>query len=220
MVNEISNRTLAILLIAAIVISLGGTLVSLNRISKISIPGVTGFVVNVSNATARVVVSDVTWVNFSNATIDFGTGYVSGGVNCTMNSSNNEKSDSCADFSGSDQTLILANIGNNDVYVNLSFGKNASTLLGGTQEGYGRDYRFIVGNDTTAPGCANTTYYLTWTTVPPGDENASLPAVLICDNLTYTDGSNKININISLTIPQDASTGTLSDEITATVETI
>ena len=41
---EISNKTLALLLVAAIVVSLGGLLVTLNRLSSLYLqPSITGF---------------------------------------------------------------------------------------------------------------------------------------------------------------------------------
>lgn len=71
---DISNRTLATLLIAAIVVSLGGTLLSLNRLQE----GVTGNA-QLDTGTASVTVQQAVSIILQNppgADVDFGTGRV------------------------------------------------------------------------------------------------------------------------------------------------
>jgi len=68
--DEISNKTLAILLIGAIVISLGGTLISLNRLARIRIPGITGFYGAAEEAEVRLDIESNVQVNFTTDTIN------------------------------------------------------------------------------------------------------------------------------------------------------
>jgi hypothetical protein len=74
MAEEISNRTLAILLIIAIAISLGGTIVSLNRLAQVRVPVITGFASD--QGTATVNITSQASLIFAVNSIDFGNGWV------------------------------------------------------------------------------------------------------------------------------------------------
>jgi len=71
--NDISNRTLALLLVTAIVVSLGATVYTLNTISGVRIPaGRATSEAGEVNLTVESAVSIILW----NTTIDFGQGFV------------------------------------------------------------------------------------------------------------------------------------------------
>ena len=88
---EVSNRVLAALLIVAIVVSLGGTMVSLNRIRMLSFVPVTGFDTT-DTGEVGVNITAQAAMEFTKAGIDFGTGWVNSSNivddtdkrNCTM----------------------------------------------------------------------------------------------------------------------------------------
>ena len=76
---EISNKTLALLLVAAIVVSIGGTLISLNNVNQ----GITGHVTSNATGTTSVNVGAVTTLRFDISSVDFGAGSVIRAVDST-----------------------------------------------------------------------------------------------------------------------------------------
>ncbi|RME31128.1 hypothetical protein D6789_03725 [Candidatus Woesearchaeota archaeon] len=81
---DLSNKSLALILVAAIVVSLGGTLVSMNRLNKLQAPIFTGFATGSDTATGLTNLTiesnlAITINHPSSANrIDFGAGYVDG----------------------------------------------------------------------------------------------------------------------------------------------
>ena len=84
MADDINNKTLATLLVVAIIVSIGGTLISLNRLSKFGGIGVTGFATS-GTAKVNLSVTSSTGITVTQA-IDFGSGYADTATNCTMES--------------------------------------------------------------------------------------------------------------------------------------
>jgi len=129
--DEISNKTLAILLIGAIVISLGGTLISLNRLARIRIPGITGFYGAAEEAEVRLDIESNVQVNFTTDTINWGTGYVvSPNDFCVLNSYDGTIGANCTGFTPQTAGFILENVGNRNVTLNVSMQYNAVDFIG------------------------------------------------------------------------------------------
>jgi hypothetical protein len=134
--EEISNKTVAIILVAAIIISLGGTFLSMNKLSAQRNMEITGFAPgdkNQSVGNVSLTVSDITWLNFSQRKCYFGSGYLTG-VACTLNTSataaGGVNSSGCSTgFVGSwacTAPLDIKNIGNNNVTLNISWKNNSA----------------------------------------------------------------------------------------------
>jgi len=78
--NDISNRTLALLLVAAIAVSLAGTWMSFVRLGQVvRVPLVTGLAVGADTATVDLTISSVVEVNWTDAAINWGSGAVDAG---------------------------------------------------------------------------------------------------------------------------------------------
>lgn len=204
---EISNKTLALLLVAAVVVSLGGTILSLNRLSRLSVPS-TGFVT--SSGTTSVDVTTQSSIRFAISSVDFGTGSVNttgGFQNCTLtiNSSSTIVKNGCTGFNSTNigDTFILENDGNTNLNVTLNSTKAASAFIGGTAP----LYKYAVSNNETS-SCTGTITGAGWTDVATTDPN-------ICTNLTYNDNADTLRIGINITIPYDA-VGTKTATFTAT----
>ncbi len=73
--KEITNGTLILLIVGAIVVSVAGTLVSLNKLSQFSGYGLTGMISNVDSgtATANLTIASSNWINVSDTIIELGT---------------------------------------------------------------------------------------------------------------------------------------------------
>ncbi|MCX6706861.1 MAG: hypothetical protein NT001_01830 [Candidatus Woesearchaeota archaeon] len=140
MAFELSNKSLALLLIAALVVSLGGTLVSLNRLKSLEAASPATGMVTLYSATAgvNVTITSTTAINFTTNYINFGTGNVNGTCGyCNMYSnytldSTGSISSCCQGFSGATTGLVIENIGNTNVSIGMNSTNNAVTFIGGT----------------------------------------------------------------------------------------
>lgn len=219
--DEISNRTLAILLIGAIVISLGGTLISLNRLGRIktvSFPGITGMAVNQTLGNVSLEVTDVTWINFSIWQCDFGDGFVTGSATCGMNSTgwiNTTGGGQCStDFTGCTNALEIRNIGNHNVTLNITMASGSTTFLGASGRFYWKMVNGTNGTTGTNNGCfggtAGGAYPTEWTE-QAGDGNINES----CEELTFAGGNNAVHMDIKVVFTQDLAAGFTSNLITA-----
>jgi hypothetical protein len=213
MADEISNRALAILLISAIVVSLGGTLISLNRLSRLS--AMTGFITN-PQGTAQVNVSQTAALQFSISNLNFGIGSVNtttGGNACSMASGNNSAGykdgvTRCIDFNEANtfNSLEIENYGNRNLTLTLNSNKNADTFIGGTNPGF---KFYVTNNETNA--CPSP--------VPDAwaDVNASVE-MNICSGtgLDFTDNADSLDIHLNITIPYNSKTGQQTVTLTVT----
>ena len=131
---EISNKTVATLLLLAIAVSLAGTLVSLNKIGRLGI-SITGMPVDASTGIAQLQVSVATELTNQYPTINWGNGYVNATYNnCTMDSEGNLTG--CVDFSAVSSGFLLENTGNTNLSVNYTSDKNASAFINGTDPSF------------------------------------------------------------------------------------
>ncbi|MFH1511660.1 MAG: hypothetical protein ABIF10_08275 [Candidatus Woesearchaeota archaeon] len=213
--DEISNRTLAILLIGAIVISLGGTLISLNKLGKIKVMTLTGFAgTNLTLGNVSLEITDLTWINFSIKRCNFGTGYIAGASTfCDMNSSG-RMSSGCIGFTantGCNSAFEIRNIGNKNVSLNISWALSGPNFLSDTA---GRLY-FRMGNGTngtthTSQGCRVSLLPLTWTQVTAnGYHNET------CADFTTVSTNQYVHMNVRVNITKTATAGYKSNRIYA-----
>lgn len=210
--DEVSNKTLAILLIAAIVISLGGTLISLNRLAKIRIPIITGLAID--EATVALQIQAFAEVNWTTAAINWGTGTVaSTKASCRLDSySDPIDTANCTDFTAQSAGLVLENTGNKNVTLNISCGKNAATFIGNGAE-INAAYQWNVSNlePSSCPGMALTPS--AWQT-PTADAH-----VVVCNStgggFLSSDSADTLKFDVMVVIPSDSPPGSKSDTITA-----
>ncbi len=200
---EISNRTLAALLVLAIVISLGGTIVSLNRIKTLQFFGATGLAAS-DTGIVYLNVTPTASVNFAVNSTNFGTGYTTSGHNCTMyiNKSNSTaitRSESTYCYGGwasfdasSEMPLILENDGNVNVNVTIASNNDAASFIGGS----GPVFQWKVANNETG-SCKNETG------IPSDWTDVTTTPTVLCYNLSYAASSNSMAIGLKVVIPYD-----------------
>jgi hypothetical protein len=220
---ELSNKTLALVLVVATSVSLLGTILTIDRISNLSVPqyivGRATTDTGVSNFSINSTVSIV----FTTDTVDFGQGVVntSGLHNCTLNTTgpgmlnggtNGLPSIDCAGFYDSVEPLRIQNQGTQNVTLNLSFNATPAQWIGGTTPGY--TFRPTL-NESGACG-NNFLNNATQTAVTTADANYS-----ICNStgFNWVSNSRTINVDIGLRIPQDAPPGERRVTITAFAST-
>ncbi len=213
--EEISNKTLAILLIGAIVISLGGTLISLNRLARIRIPLITGFAPT-DDATLALTISSLTEVNWTTASIDWGSGTVAAGYDfCTLDTMQGSLTANCTGFAPANGggNLVLENIGNKNVSLNITISNNAAGFIGDGAT-YSAEYYWNFSN-AEADSCPATSLELTegqWYL-------ANTTTIIVCNStgggFLANDNSDTLNFDVRILIPSDATPGSKTSTITA-----
>lgn len=220
--DEISNKTLAILLVGAIVISLGGTLISLNKLGKVRTVTITGLApgdVNRTEGNVSLTISDITWINFSVATCNFGAGYVRQNT-CTLNSSGYEDigngcSPEWATSNVCTVPLEIRNIGNNNVSLNISWQSNDSFIQ---PSGAMLWFKMLNGTafaGTPTAGCRGQDaqmlkFFNKWERVYRDNQHN-----VTCSQFYFGGGQNIVSMHIEVNFTQAAMAGAKENIITA-----
>ncbi len=203
---DISNKTLAWLLIGSIVVSLLGTFSALNRLQQL---GVTGAATGI----AKVNISSTASIIFSVDTVDWGTGYVNtttGGNNCTLYTDGTSNGDDCEGFSTVTQGLILENNGNQVVNVSIASDKDAAAFIGGSNPSPEFKWKFSE-NEQGSCTSQGSTGWTDWADV-------STTAITLCNSFDYVDTNDTIKIDLYVLIPYTATPGERQATLTVTIE--
>jgi len=131
---EESNKTLALLLVAAIVVSLGGTIVSLNKLGQLET--MTGRAVA---GTATLTVNATATLDVTDTTIVFGSGSLSAGNDtCTLSSNASAVSPAgCGTWTWTTgDRFVFDNVGSASITVTIQSNATAAQFIGGTSPGF------------------------------------------------------------------------------------
>jgi hypothetical protein len=202
---EISNKTLAWLVVAAIVVSVFGTTISLWNLNNKE--NFVGYATSNTSGIASVDVSQSVILRFAINATNFGSGSVDGAYNnCTLSingSSTIHRTLGCLFFNPTStfgDSLILENAGTSFLNITINVSKNATTFLGGNWS-LARLAYAVSNNETgSCLGMNN----MTWSEVTVAQV---LQNMVICNNLSYADDKDSIRIGINITIPQDVPQG-------------
>ena len=210
--EEISNKTLAILLIAAIVISLGGTLISLNRLARIKVPIITGLYGLPEEAIVQLDITSLVQVNFTTDTINWGSGIISSNY-CVLNSYDAAIGSNCSGFTPNTAGLVLENIGNKNVTLNITMEKDAASFIGGTSPVC--QWNVSELDSGSAPGLALTAG--AWQT-------CGTTAVVVCNStgngFLAADAADTLQFDVRVEIATDALSGSKTNVMTASAALI
>lgn len=199
---NISNKFLASLLAIIIAVTLFGTIYSVNRISSFS--KITGFG---SSGDVDVTITEQVTLNVTATACDFGSGYVTAPADFAILASNNTVTDWTG--SGTDTGLEVRNDGNTFLEINVTAGKTASTLLGGTSSEYKLWSADQIGAQGEADSCASGEIAYPGTSMGTGNYT-------MCENLSMQTGSDELAIGCYLKVPDDATATAKSDTLTFT----
>lgn len=227
--KRVSNRTVTLLLIATIIIAIGGTFFSLEAVNRglsaLGLAPITGFAL-APNATATLTIAVTSSIKFIQANIDFGTGYVnaSGGYNnCTLSTLPGVYGYNfgCEGFNEISNGFTVENDGNTNLSVELESNRTAAQFIEvgsalfkwnvtinetGSCVNISGSNRLVVEPNTTDAGCGGN----------PGTGASDCGTIFetvvtsyknICPSLLYDDSSDALNIDINISIPVDAPTG-------------
>jgi len=198
-IMEISNKTLVWLVVATIVVSIFGTIVSVKTLKD---NGLTAYATSNVTGNATVTISTQTILTFVVNTLNFGSGTVNtsyAGHNCTLESNGTSittpASAGCIGFNiGAANPLTLENAGNTFMNVTLNFSTNETGFPGGNVTVRSFKYTF---RDNETGSCRGAVTNSSWNTIIPNAAN------LICSNLSWF-GSDSIMVGLQVVIPEDA----------------
>ncbi|MBU0980306.1 MAG: hypothetical protein KJ709_05845 [Nanoarchaeota archaeon] len=152
MSNDLSNSTLAILMIVAIIVSLGSLFISLDKLSSFQRPPkVTGYAPSGSGMVNLTILA-FNSINVEDSFIDLGNITPAAGVGCNV-SSNSTSEPGCVQANSGTwpDNITISNDGNKNLNVTVRSSIIASSLIGGTNPEFG----FTSRNATYLGGCSN-----------------------------------------------------------------
>lgn len=183
---------------------------------------VTGFA-SQANATLNLTVATLLSINFTNSSIQWGSGYVTEGqleANLTTNQAGGTINAVGGSWSIGSATgssgFVLENIGNVNATILLYTSKNSTQLLGGTNA----RFEYNISNIESG-SCLNTTGGTDNSSVNPSvsgliplglfwDVNTTNPGTPVCGIFRFSDGSDSLRIGVRLRVPYDSLQGNLS----------
>ncbi|MDP4039729.1 MAG: hypothetical protein Q8P57_04075, partial [Candidatus Pacearchaeota archaeon] len=219
------NKVFMGLVIVAVVIAAIATGITYLSVSNL-ISQISGYVTTVTTTgIANLTVETLAQINFTTAVVTWGSGRV--GLGSTAASLTTSNYDGLLNVTGGNWTLdndpktaglqdggfVIENIGNVNVTINFTAGKNAATFIGGTNPAYEWNLTAI-----EAGSCLNgTAQNISFTMNRLLTVTSAEASAIWCDVFPYEAGKDTIRIDINLTIPESSITGQLTDTITATV---
>jgi len=205
--NEISNRTLVFLITIAIFFSLFGTVTVLNKLGVDAVPLITGAQTATQQAQVNVTVAASTSIVLRNgANVTFGNGSAAGGVALsTLGGTDNPNTFFDPGSNSDADDFVVENDGNVDVNLTINGSSAADFITSGTSPAYNWSGTNFSSVETTDNGCIDGN--LTTTQTPFGVEGNDS----ICQNFTFRDADDRLNVTINLFLPGDTEPSTYTD---------
>jgi len=199
-----NNNLLMIVAIIALCVALVNLGITINKIGDIR--EFTGYAID--TGTANLTITSNASIEFITDTINWGVG----GVDETPTSAwmDSEGNVVDGDWTSVSQGLTLQNDGNCNVTFTLTTSKNAAEFIGGTAV---TPIFEIKLTNNQSDSCCGTNSLSTYTTADKSAQQA-------CDNFSFVDTADLLDIDVNITIPEDALPGAKGTVITATAECV
>jgi len=198
------NKFVLVLAIIVAVIPLINFLIILGRISDMG--KITGYATT-STGTANLTVEQSASINFTVATIDWGSGRVHGAGFAILSTA--DRNVSGGNWTNVSRPLTLENTGNVNVSIKLAATYSAADFIGGTSPQYRWNF---TNNESSTSACC----YTNRTNITLGNLTNSNTSMMVCNPLEYQDNYDTLRIHFYLKVPSDSITGVRTDTITAT----
>lgn len=213
--EEISNKSLAIMVVAAILITIGSTALILRSGGPVAITGLFG---STQTGTAQFNVTGVVSITIRNSLVDFGAGAVmSSETACTI--STDEATHTCgtwANYSDSDAAFSIENDGNVNANITVTAAANAATWIGGSSP----SFKGKTETQCAEAGCDDSIEDQVGCTGGVGSFSSmaeiTTSAQVICDLLKFEDATDGLELEVQATVPEDSPVGQKSTTLTFT----
>ena len=218
--TEVTNRTIAALLFVAMAVTVFSTAVTLNKLNDVSEFGLTGFATQ--DATARLNISELVSIRFTQAMIDWENGSVntSGGnpqCNLTTAGYSSPGYTGCIGFNPViPEDFVLKNDGNVDAEITVELSDPSNDWIGGNQL-YAETWIEVKEFDPLLSGDACSGTFL------GGGSETILTDVgdqVACTVLQFDDDNDSINFSLKVGVPSDSPPGVKTVDIVATATAV
>jgi hypothetical protein len=211
MSEDVSNRGLAVLLVLAIVVSIGGTMISLNKMGT----GITGYATDNETGTASLEIESLVQITLTDASVDYGICGLNSSQVLTYDSNGtgaSQETDDSSTCSGTfPDVMTLENTGNKDVNLTIASDTSAADFVNAPSSDL-KTFAFVgITNDGGCVDGLQTTFT---------NFTAATTDYLLCNNFTTASATDEVDIGFRVTLPPDAVTGVRSATITITGEEI
>ncbi|MBT3298639.1 hypothetical protein HN385_06940 [archaeon] len=223
-----NNKTIVALLAVALVVSLTGTIMSVNEISKVGgqwlvISGaVTSSATDTGNTTLEILAN--VGLSVDDFSIDLGSGYVNSSVPFATIDTGETVETQWLNSTNGIHTIndghTLNNTGSTTVNISVAASvSNADEWLCGDATGAtcpgNNSWVKVYIADSTFDACFGFEKTTAGTFLT---HNTVIPSVLLCGNMMPNDGQDQFRVNYVVRIPQEAPTGTKTATFTYTAE--
>lgn len=169
-----------------------------------------------SSGDAKLTVSQNLEINFTDKSIDWGSGRVDTGDNAAVLYSNGTIINSTGGnaWTSVNNPLVLENLGNTNASINLSAGSDADAFIGGgsASDAPSPEYKWKV-SENEGDSCGTTF-------APTSFSSVNTTGEIVCDPFKYVDSRDELGIDIKVKVPYDAPVESKSDTITATATAV
>ncbi len=210
--EDLSNKTLTIIVAVTLLVCIGGTLVFYNKFEGDSISGAL-----VEQAQARLNITARASINWTVNLVDWGSGYVNDTASyCQLNTEGLNSPLNCTNFTTVYQGLRLENDGNRNLQVNVSTNNTAAQFLGGTNPQYqwkwANNESDSCGSRGIGINCVTNSSALNY---QGSYSTTSASSTEICPCFRSQNPSDLLNLELQVRIPSDSFTGLRESTITA-----
>lgn len=204
--EDISNKTLAMIMGVAVVLSITAILFSTNTFD------LTGRATSSGQGKVNLTVTSSASISVTN-NIEFGNGTIESGYDTAyLDSEQNVSVGGTWNWTSlGPQYIVIQNDGNVNLSLEVNSSVNASGLLGGTGA-YTQGFEFKIQEQETGAcgsGIHNGSSYAEgdFTDYTPGN------LLLVCDNFDSGTDSNELNMSVNLSVPRDATKDTVLEAL-------
>ncbi len=214
---DLTNRAVALLLVAAVAVSIFGAVLTLNRMAELT---PTGFATSADDSgQAQINVSAELSIRFNQAVINFGTGYVNASSTyCPLGTNGTTpQMGLCVDFNTTidEGNLTIENTGNLVANLSLNFTKDADAFIGGTTP----EFKYRVTEPREDESCLGPSRNAS--NVDGAYANTNFDNVVedtyqaICDNFLFDNGNDELHVELFVRVPENSLQGAQTVQIEA-----
>jgi len=214
---DISNKSLALLLVVAVFVSFLGTYASLNKIDEMQ--SITGFATSGNDTgTVTLEITENVTITFTVDSINWGTGTVANDLPgleyCEMMTNGTLNPVNCTTFNNVTTPFRIANEGNENVSLQIKSNASAATLFGAAATS--PEFQWKAEDNATTGGCSDHFN----ATILGGFVDVSTSDVYVCGSPTTqwfgTGIYNVMHLHMRVNFPEDTASGAKAALITAT----
>jgi len=222
--GDVKNKTIVVLLALALVVTVMGTLISLNKFGSLGESSfLTAAATSSTSGTSYINITSATSITNDVSTVDFGQGYADSSGICSMISDgrHNLSGAYCIGFNNVSQGFLVENTGNVNISVNMTCSGNctAAQFIGGTDPTFSflvrpNSVRLInseAGSTDSAASCNNLFGIGTYAGLDNSWTTVSTTSIGLCGGdyngnytMDFTDTQDAFVVDINVSIPADA----------------